>query len=296
MTKILTVYIIFAIIFPLQKETLHYSEQFFTISVRMVFSGIILLSFIKIYKNIEYKKIKKDIGLFIKLSISNIFITNTLEIWALNQISASKTCILYSLSPFFSAIIENILVKGTNINTNKKIGLIIGFLGILPLIIYKTNSEECNIFIFSYTEIALITSIITNIYGWIILKKLTNLKHSVILSNSISMIIGGLFILIYSMVIGERWELIPIKNNNSFLTYSIITMILSNIIAYNLFGQLLKTYSTTFLIFCGLSTPIICSFLNYIIAKETISSNFIISIALFFIGLYIYYNEETKKL
>jgi len=108
------------------------------------------------------------------------------------------------------------------------------------------------------------------------------------------MLTGGILILVQSYIIGENWNPLPIINFKIFMTYTIITCLISNIICYNLFGYLLKYFSTTFMTFAGLVTPFFASFFGHIFFNENITIYFLISITIFFLGLIIFYKEEKN--
>ncbi|QQG46675.1 MAG: DMT family transporter [Candidatus Azosocius agrarius] len=294
MYLIILLFALFASIFTMQKETLKYAEPLFLIGTRMIFSGILLILYEIINKKLIRIKLK-HISLFITLSLLNIYLTNMLEIWGMSYITSSKTCLIYSLSPFIAALFSFFLMK-EKLSIKKKLGLIIGFIGLAP-IIYTQNIEEINvgkIFLLTIPEISIIGAIICNILGWIILKKIIINNYSQIIANGYSMFFGGLLILIHSYIHKEFWIILPIYNFKTLIIYSILTSIISNIICYNLFGYLLKKYTVTFMSFAGLITPIFASIFGIIFHKEIITWHFYASNILFAIGLIIYHREEKK--
>ncbi|HFL8794887.1 MAG TPA: DMT family transporter [Candidatus Azosocius sp. HAIN] len=294
MHLIIILYSLFASIFTLQKETLKYAEPLFLIGIRMTISGFILILHEITNKNLIKIKLK-HIPLFIILSLLNIYLTNILEIWGMSYITSSKTCLIYSLSPFITAIFSYLTIK-EKLSIKKKIGLIIGFIGLIP-IIYTQSQEEINIgkfFILTLPEISIIGAVICNTLGWITLKKIIIKNYSPIIANGYSMLLGGTLILIHSYTFKEMWINFPIYNINIFIFYNILTGIISNIICYNLFGHLLKKYTVTFMSFAGLMTPIFASCFGIIFHNEIITWHFYASNIIFTIGLIIYHNEELK--
>lgn len=291
---VLILFALFASIFSLQKINLNYSEPFFLIGLRMTIAGIFILIYIK-FKNINEQIKKKDIKFFIYLAIFNIYLNSIFEIWGLKNMSSSKACMIYSLSPFITAIMAFLLLK-EKITKNKTLGLIIGICGIIPTINIKTEEELNieNIYILSTSEISLILSVIFSVIGWICLKKIIKLQYSYITANAISMLIGGILTLIHSYLSGEKWNPTPVTDYKNFIYYTFLTCLISNIICYNLFGYLLKFFSTTFMTFAGLITPFFASIFGFIFLKEIITINFFISITIFFLGLIIFYREEKN--
>lgn len=258
----------------------------------MLIAGLILLIYTKKIKKTKIIINKKDIKFFIYLSIYNIYLNSVLEIWGLTKLNSSKVCLLYSLSPFLTAIISFIILKEKT-NLKKIIGITIGFLGLLP-IIGENSINIAKSFYITQAEISIILAVISSVLGWIFLKKIINLGYCIIMANGISMSLGGLLILINSFIFGENWNYLPIINIKNFIIITIITIIISNIICYNLFGYLLKTFSTTFMTFSGLTTPFFASLFGWFFLNEKITTNFFISIFIFLIGMIIFYIEETK--
>lgn len=293
---VVVLFALFASIFSLQKITLEYAEPFFLIGFRMTISGFVLI-FFEFCRKKNFKIIElNDIFLFILLALFNIYLNSIFEIWGLDNMTSSKACMLYSLSPFITALFSFFILH-EKINFKKFLGMIIGFLGLIPLTFYKTYKELVigNFFSFSVSEISLILSVFFSVIGWIILKKIVNKGYSFVIANGKSMFVGGILILIHSYIFGENWHPLPIKDINSFIIYTLITCFISNFICYNLFGYLLKYFSATFMTFSGLMTPFFASFFGYFFLKEDISYMFFISISLFFLGLMFFYNEELKN-
>lgn len=108
------------------------------------------------------------------------------------------------------------------------------------------------------------------------------------------MLIGGLLALIHSYISGESWQPIPIIGNNTIalVECAIWMTLISNIICYNLYGYLLTKYSATFLSLAGLITPLFASLFGWYFLNEQITWHFYMSIFLFSIGLFIFYQEE----
>lgn len=291
---VLTLFALFASIFSLQKLNLKYSEPFFLMGFRMSISGLILILYSILSKNIRAIKIKKiHLKFFIYLAIYNIYLNSIFEIWGLENMISSKVCLIYSTSPFITAIIS-FLILNEKLNVRKSIGIIIGLFGLMPIIYFKSRIENLTVNL-SLPEISVMLAVVSSVLGWIYLKKIIKLGYSFIIANGISMFLGGTLILFHSFVFGENWNILPVKNWSYFIPLTIISIIISNIICYNLFGYLLKYFSTTFMTFAGLITPFFASFFGWLFLNENISNYFYLSTIIFLVGLLIFYKEEHKK-
>lgn len=299
---VILLFALFASLFGISKATLGYTEPFFLIGSRMLFAGILLMShqFIFNRKNIHFK-LNHLIPLFL-LGFLNIYLTNIAEIWGLQHMISAKACLIYSLSPFLAALIAYFVLRET-LNSKKWLGLCIGFFGLIPIFMTQSQSEKMvgGIASISLAEMALLIAVLCSVYGWTLLKKIINdYQYSPLMANGISMTLGGFLALCHSYLAGEAWTPIPVTEFKPFILNTIVMCIISNIICYNLYGFLLKRYSATFMSFAGLITPFFASFFGWLFLGETISWHYFASIALFSIGLTIFYQEElgpvTKSL
>jgi drug/metabolite transporter (DMT)-like permease len=297
MHLVILLFAMFASLFTLQKEALNYTEQFFLVGARMSFAGILLLSFVYLFDRKNFKFKLAHIKDLVLLSLAAIYVTNVCEIWGINNMVSSKACLIYSLSPFLTAIVAYIVLK-EKLSGKKIWGMLIGFIGLLPITYTQTSSElrSGTFFIFTMAEIAVLGAVLCSVYGWILLKKIiSEYKYSPIMANGIAMTIGGILALTHSYISGENWQPVPVSNYKPFILYSLTMCLISNIICYNLYGYLLKRFSANFMSFFGLVTPIFASFFGWLFLAETITWHFFASIAMFSIGLVLFYQEEIKK-
>lgn len=296
MPLVIILFALFASIFGLSKATLEYSEPFFLVGSRMAFAGVLLV----IHQLVVHKKslqLNKTLikNLFL-LGFFNIYLTNILEIWGLKHIASSKACLIYSLSPFLSALFS-FFIFSEILSKRKWMGLFIGLLGLCPLILQDIQSHAGGGFFVPHPgDIAMIVAVVCNVYGWIVLKRVVSETDvSPLFANGVSMIIGGVLGLGHSYLAGESWKPVPIFDMEIFLRNSFLMCIISNIICYNLYGYLLQRYSATFMAFAGLVTPLFASFFGWLFLDELITWQFVFSFLLFSVGLYVFHQEELKK-
>lgn len=298
MHLVIMLYMLLASMFSLQKVTLDHCEPFFSVGSRMLFAGIILIGYVLILHRPKAIQIKAAHlkGIFL-LAISMVYLTNTFEIWALKHMTSSKVCLLYSLSPFVSALVAFFVLNET-LSWKKLLGMAIGFLGLLPLIFMKTQQElgTGTFLVFTLAELAGLGMVFCGVLGWIMLKKvMQDYKYTPLVANGLGMIVGGLLTLLHSYFAGEQWTPLPITAMQPFIINTLFMCIISNLIAYNLYGYLLKRFTTTFMSFAGLVTPIFASLFGYLWLNEVVTWHFYVSIMLFSLGLVIFYREERVK-
>lgn len=294
---VILLFALFASLFGISKATLGYTEPFFLIGSRMFLAGLLLMAhqFIFNRKNIHFK-LNHLIPLLL-LGLLNIYLTNVAEIWGMQHMSSAKACLIYSLSPFLAALVAYFVLRET-LNLKKWLGLCIGIIGLIPIFMTQTQSEKMvgGIGSISLAEISLLVAVFCSVYGWTLLKKIVNdYQYSPLMANGISMALGGFLALCHSYFAGEAWNPIPVTEFKPFIINTLIMCLISNIICYNLYGFLLKHYSATFMSFAGLVTPIFASFFGWLFLSESITWHYFASIALFSVGLTIFYLEELKK-
>lgn len=296
MLWVLLLYALFGSVFTISKTGLEHVQPFFFVGTRMLLAGVLLLAFqmIKNPQELNFKEIpwKKIAG----LALFNIYLTNVFEFWGLQYLTSFKTCFIYSLSPFASALISY-FVFTERMTKMRWLGLIIGFIGFLPILLNETSKEEQagHLWIFSWAELAVMAAAICSVYGWILLRQIVkdeNCKPTV--ANGLSMFIGGGFALIHSACV-ENWNPVPIYGSFfPFVECSFLLIVISNLICYNLYGSLLKKYSATFISFAGFTTPLFTALFGWIYLGEVVTWPFYLSAAIVSSGLFIFYKEELQ--
>jgi drug/metabolite transporter (DMT)-like permease len=296
MLYVLLLYALFASVFTIAKTGLAYTSPLFLVSTRMLLAGIILLGYQFFIKKQTLSIGRKAWWRLLLLAFFNIYLTNIFEFWGLRYLTTSKTCFIYSLSPFLSALFSYFLFSEKL--TNKKwMGLLVGLLGFMPILLSQTSSEEQtgHLFFFSWAELAVMMAAICSVYGWIVLKQLVN-EHqlSPLMANGVSMLVGGILALGHSFAT-EEWNPFPVTNYPVFLECTLLLILISNLICYNLYGTLLKRYSATFMSFAGFTTPLFTALFGWLILGEIVTWPFYISFAIVLLGLLLFDQEELKQ-
>lgn len=295
------VHAIFAAIFPIGRVATEIAAPVFFTAVRMALGGTALLVFSWMRYGNGIARLRKVISIVLAFSITGIYLTNVCEFWGLQYLPAAKASFIYSLSPFVAALFSYFFFQ-EKMTVKKCIGMGIGLFGFSIMIIHHTPGEvaESAIGYISGAEAALIVSAISSAIGWILLRR--NMKHhtSAIFIEvlGLSMAIGSLFCFIHSYVL-ESWNPIPVFDYPNTLGLFTLCMVLallcSNVIAYPLYTELLKTYTATFLSFAGFIEPLCAALYGWIFLGEIVTISFFAASILVFIGLYLFYMEELRQ-
>ena len=292
MILIVILYALFAATFSLGKVLLNYSPPIFLVGIRMFISGLLLLTYQYFFPAARFKFRIKHLSLYIQGILFVVFIPYILRFWGLQYMPASKASLLYNLGPF-ATFIFSYLLRGEQPTWKKVLGLIIGFVGLLPILIAHAPDEDVigSLWFLSWPEMAIIISVSCLSYGWLVMHKLiTDHNYQPAMANGMVMLAGGLLALITSQVIETQsciTDVIP------FITILAIVIIFSNVIGHNFYAMLLRTYSPTFLSFAGFITPLFAALYGWLFFNEVITWHFYVSAAAVFIGLGLFYQDEV---
>lgn len=297
MHLVILMYALFASMFTLAKGALLYSGPLFLVGSRMVFAGFLLLAYQRWQGELKLsQRAWRYWGQIFLLGLTAIYLTNACEFWGLQYLTSFKACFIYSLSPFFSALLAY-WMWGETLSAKKWLGLSVGFIGFIPIFASEATSEESvgHFLLFSWAELALVAAALAAVYGWIILKNiLSETGESPIQANGLSMLLGGAMALFHSFL-SESWSPSPVSHWGYFSQFTLLMVLISNCICFNLYGVLLKRYTATFLSFAGFMTPIFAAVYGQLFLGETLTLPFILSGAVVFVGLGIFYLEELRS-
>lgn len=296
MGLVFLLYALFATVFTVSKTGLEFTSPVFFVGSRMFIAGVLMLGYLFIFQRNKLLLRREHLwGLFL-LALFNIYLTNILEFWGLQYLTSFKTCFIYSLSPFLSALLSY-FVFSEKMNGKKWIGLALGFVGFLPILLNQSTSEEGvqHLFFLSWAEIAVMMAATCSVCGWILLRQLVKDKgFSPLMANGGSMFIGGAMALFHSFLV-EDWNPIPVTELMPFMECSLWLIVISNFVCYNLYGKLLKRFTATFISFAGFTTPLFAALFGWYYLGEQVTLPFYISSIIVFAGLLIFNQEELKQ-
>jgi drug/metabolite transporter (DMT)-like permease len=314
---VIILYMLLATTFTFGKAVLCYAQPIFFIAIRMLIAGYILLGYWAV-KRRSFAIAAHDRFLFIQIILFHIYFSFILEFWGLQFVSSAKTCLLYNMAPFVTALFAYFLWQ-ERLSFKKKIGLCIGFVGFAPVLLEAGKEVMGVSWGISRAEIVILVAVISAAYGWIVVKQLINRGYKPVFINGVGMFFGGCLALITSYLVehGPR-VFMPIScaNRDSyqyviekavstcipadwlstalFLLYTLSMILIANIGCYNLYGHLLHTYSATFLSFAGFTCPFFAALFGWFFLREALTWGFIASNILVFVGLYLFYQEELS--
>ncbi len=292
---VILLYALFGFTFTLGKIVLFYASPFFVVATRMIIGGLALGAYLTWYHKIKCWPARKDFWLYVQFVFFNICIFYGARSWSLQYLTTSKAALLMNLSPFFTALLAFFFLK-ERLTILKALGLVIGFSGMLPVLIAQSSPEENiwgSIAYFSTPELIMIFAVACLSYSMIVMQKLV--KHrgvSPILVNTICMVSGGAAMGITSIASAEKMIF-----GDPVLFWSVIGMqiIVSNILCSNLQAFLLRSYSTTFLAFASFISPLCALGYGALLLNEVITWHFFASFFIVIVGLSIFYLDDIRQ-
>lgn len=295
MPLVFLLYALFALVFTVSKFALEYTQPLFFIGSRMLVAGIILCSYIFLFRREQFTFKWHHFKNLFFLALFNIYLTNIFEFWGLQYLTSFKTCFIYSLSPFVAALFSY-LIYSERLSLKKWIGLVIGFAGLMPMLLSQTTAEERagQLFFISWPELSVMAAAVSSVYGWILMKQLVKDDgYSPLMANGLSMLMGGSMALVHSFAV-ESWQPFPFTEFLPVAGSMALLIVISNLVCYNLYGVLLRKFSATFMSFAGLSTPLFTALFGWLFLGEIPSTAFYVSLTVVFGGLLFFYQEEIK--
>lgn len=296
MYLVFVMYALFASVFTISKTVLQYAQPLFVVGTRMTLAGVLILAYLILFKKQNFKFSKAGVLRLCALALFNIYLTNMFEFWGLQHLTSFKTCFIYSLSPFLSALFSYFLFS-ERMTWGKWAGLALGFCGFLPILITEGAEEQHfgSLFFLSWAELFVLSAVVCSVFGWILLRKVVKEDGiSPLMANGVSMLLGGAMALTHSWL-REDWNPAPFTELMPFLECSLWLILISNLICYNLYGHLLKKFTATFISLAGFTTPLFTALFGWLYLGEQVTTSFYISAGIVFCGLIVFYLQELKQ-
>lgn len=295
----------YAMLFPLSKIALRYSSAMFLTGFRMTLAGLLVLLYQYLFRRSHFQIPRTHLFLLLKAAITGIYLTNVIDFWAFNYMSATKSCFLYNLYPLAAAFFGWLYFQEV-LTIKKWIGLAFGFAGAIPMIFGNHGAQVSSQPAFQASwlsfaswiplpEIAVLVAIIFSTFGCVVIRQLVCEKnYDSVMTNGLVMVIGGIMALIHSLCI-ETWNPLPVTDLNGFLASAFGMMLVSNVIGNTAYIELLKRYSLTFLSFTAFSEPLFTALLDWVFFNIRMPRTFYLSVAIVFVGLYLFYKDELGR-
>lgn len=294
MFLVFLLYSILAMTFVFAKKALAYSSPFFLIAFRMILAGTVLLLYQRFFSKKPFRIDRSDYVLFFRTALFHIYFAFIFEFWSLQYVTAIKSTIFFTSTPFISAILAYFLLM-QKLTCKNIIGIIIGLAGFIPVISLQAGSAVAlkDITCFSLPELVLFLAVVSGSYAWFLVKRLMDKGYGLGMINGVAMLVGGILSMATSLIFED--VTCAVSNWPAFLGWLTLLIVSANIIFYNFFGWLLNRYTITFLTFSGFLSPCFGTFYEWLFFDGRITWHYFLSLFLIALGLYIFYQDELKK-
>lgn len=296
MIDVLLLYAFYSMPITLGKAALQYAQPLFLVATRMLISGPLMLAYVYLFDRSKFRVDKAHYGLFAQAILLQIYLAYVLQFWALNNMNSSKNALIFTFAPFITAIICYFLYAEKI--TNKKIlGLVIGFMGSLPILLTNSTQESLcfSLYCIGLPEIATFLAVGLFAYGWIVTGRLSKqYGYPSLMINGVTMSLGGGLVLLTSPFF-DTWDPLPYTQFWPFIGYTIALIVVGNFISFNWYIALMRKYTATFLAFVGFTEPLYVAVYSYLLLGELVTWQFFVSLAIISLGLFIFYQEELRQ-
>lgn len=268
----------------------------FFVALRMLASGLILVSISMFSPRMRISYLKSDVRKLLLISTLTTWVPSIFKAYALKHLPSAKAAFLGSLDPFVTALYAYLLWNET-LTRNKIIGILIGFSGTLIILMTTSPSEEFLKvwWLFSLPELVMLAAVAFQRFGWIKAQELLKAdRYKPTELNGMMYLIGGIYALCTSYFMNEC-DFCSIPFNTHFIFLFVYTVFVGNIIANTIYAYYLKSYSATFVSLASLSVPLFVQLYAPVLLGESVSLIFFIALAIVFVGLYIFSYDEGKK-
>jgi drug/metabolite transporter (DMT)-like permease len=292
---VILLYALLALTFILAKKALAFSAPCFLIGFRMILAGIFLVGycFVKDRKHVNIHP--HDRWLFFKTALFHVYFAFVLEFWSLQYLTALKTNIIYSATPFIAALLGYFLVND-RLSLRKIAGIVIGLLGLMPVVLIASTGAELSMEIFriSLPEMVLFGAVTSCTYAWFLVKQLMDKGYHLGFINGVAMFTGGCLSLLTSFVVEGFTP--QVLNWPLFLFWVLALIFVANLIVYNLYGWLLRSYSLTFITLAGFLCPSFGVLYEWLFMDGRVTWHYGVSIIVVALGLFVFYRDELKSM
>ena len=248
---------------------------------RVFFASIFLLIY-SVAQGYKFNFIYKYFNLLFILGLSGTTIPFFLISWAQQTISSSETGILIGFMPLFTVLGSHYLFKYEKLTANKILGFIVGFLGLLILLL--NNNENINFFNNIYSKVAVIISAFFYALNALLVKKINDIE--VIPLSAVVMTFSTVQLIFLSFFSDEIY-LLESEIYLDALISIIILSILSTAFATVLYYKIIQNYGPNFLSLVNYPIPVFAFFAGIVFLKEQFNFYSILSLFLVIISIYI---------
>ncbi len=288
--EIVFLQLLFALGIPLNKALLSYCSFLTLTVIRLFVASLALLSchFLFFKDKPLYNGHPLLLG---KKIIFGSFLKYILKYWGFQFISTVHMAFLLHTTPLWTGLLDY-LCYNTRLNRYNIAGILIGFVGSVPLVLNNTY-DYFSASLFSFPACAIMIAVASHSYGILCTKELVAIhNYSPFAVAGIGSFGAALLALVFALITNHTFYIAEPKNF-SLLFFGLI--LINNIIGKSWHTKLLRHYNATFLACSDYLYPIIVSIASYIATGETPNKQHLIAFIATIIGLWLFRLTPVKK-
>ena len=255
---------------------------------RFIVAGTLLLGVLAIFQpiRISTKQLKNALIAGVML----FAIGNGLVVWALQYVDSGLTALLVAGQPLIVALLLW-QMKNQNPNKDTWIGIGLGLIG-MYLLVGQPDFAGSGDWMLGIG--AIIIALLAWGYASIWIPE-ADLPDSVLQSAAWQMIMGGMVMLVASILLGEFQEFDTSKLNSTIYWAFAYLVVFGSIAAFSSFTYLLKTVSPTKVVTTAYVNPVIAVFLGWWLNNELITERTLIAAAILLTGVVFINRAKSNK-
>ncbi len=247
------------------------------VSIRLILSALILYSILLISGK-RLRLTKPIIQTFFIMGLLNSILPYSLIAWGQQYVSSGMAATLIASTPILTVIAAHYFTHDEKATTKKILGITVGFVGVIIMLSDQFDGKNSNLLI---GKVAMIIAATCYACGAIYSKKASKYDISPLQTATGQMTAAAIILTPFSLFIDKPWQ-IPIPHVNTVL--SIIGLVLlSSVLAYILFFNLMKSAGVTNLILVAFLIPMSSIILGVLFLNEILTNAHVLG--MLFIGM-----------
>lgn len=214
------------------------------------------------------------------IGVLMIGVGNVAVIWSEHHVSSGFAALLVAAAPFWMAILEWLRASGERLSTRKKIGMLIGFAGVVILVWPEVGGNEFNRMFLLGVLALQCGSIAWNIGS--IRSKYQPIKAKPLVAAGMQMLTGGLAVTVIGLVRGEAPAF---TFSGRTLAAFLYLVFFGSIVAYSAYVYALAHLPTSTVSLYAYINPVVAMFLGWLILDEPLGWNAIVAMLVIFAGV-----------
>jgi drug/metabolite transporter (DMT)-like permease len=209
--------------------------------------------------------------------------------WAQKSVASGLAAVLIASDPLWIALIESLVIKEFRLRSRQIIGLFIGFAGIvllfLPGQVVRVDTVGAAMILLSA-----ISWSIGAVYS-----RVANIPKVAKLASGIELILGGLFLVLIALLLGEFQNLhLSDVSLRSFLALSYL-VIFGSVVTFTTYVWLLGVTSATRVATHTYVNPVIAVLLGWALAGEQFTLTMMIASVVILLSVYLVLEKVNSK-